>query len=399
MSQLAHTPPPALMTAIAASPRPSKLDSSAGHHHHSQVRQLHTGPIPAQQQQKHQHQQQQHQQQQPQQQQQSQFDFPIMHASTVAATRTPEILGGASGYFGFMVEPNDGFGSHSTKNWSPAGSSIRSAAARSPLPVILDNPPQLFQKQTELLAHKLQRASTAGAPKGREYLTAVAPSSRQEGPKPAQTQPEGDYFSAVRSASPVRLATDGETWPPAETGSIPASQGIQSPTILKFPTRSMTLPVAPKEKHPALITPKDLSDLITRFSTNGLLLLDVRTYKSFSESRIKTAVNLCIPTTLLKRPSFNVAKLSETFANNPDKERFGKWKQMKYIIVYDTDSKDASETSALAAIHTLSKFSREGWAGSSFILKGMILFSLGRLIRCLSYEIRRLFYLFDSLSR
>lgn len=101
------------------------------------------------------------------------------------------------------------------------------------------------------------------------------------------------------------------------------------------------------------------------------LLLDVRTYKLFAQSRIPTAVNLSIPTTLLKRPSFNVAKLSETFANDQDKERFSKWRSMKRIVVYDMDSKDLGDSSGMAALHTLSKFSREGWKGHAYFLAGM----------------------------
>lgn len=334
------------MSSLAASPRISKpLDS--GGHHHSQVRQLHSGPIPTQ-----------------------HFDFSssVLQAATVAALTPSGALASSAGYFGFMAEPGDAaYGSHSTKNWSPASSSIRSTAARSPLPIHLDNPPQMFQKQTEVLAQKLQRAATTGSlVKAREKAVS------------RQSLSDNDYFSSVRAAVPAGLDNpDSEPWPPVSAPvSLQASPGLLSPTNLKLPNRSMTLPNPPKDNQPALITPNKLSELITRFSTNGLLLLDVRTYKSFSEARINTAVNLCIPTTLLKRPSFNVAKLSETFANNPDKERFGKWKQMKYIVVYDADSRDATETSALAALHTLNKFSREGWGGSSFILKGM---SLARL--------------------
>jgi hypothetical protein len=111
-----------------------------------------------------------------------------------------------------------------------------------------------------------------------------------------------------------------------------------------------------------------LSDLLDG-SMSSLLLLDVRIYKAFAQSRIIRAVNLCIPTTLLKRPSFNVTKLSETFANE-DKERFARWKDMKYIVVYDNDSEDAKDTAASASLHTLSKFIREGWKGQAYVLKG-----------------------------
>lgn len=134
--------------------------------------------------------------------------------------------------------------------------------------------------------------------------------------------------------------------------------------------RSATLPNPPKEGEPVFVSVATLSELLDR-KTSSLLLLDVRTFKVFSQSRITRAVNLCIPTTLLKRPSFNVTKLSETFAKDEDKERFAKWKDMKYIVVYDGDSQDARDTAASAPLHTLSKFIREGWKGQAYVLKGL----------------------------
>lgn len=134
--------------------------------------------------------------------------------------------------------------------------------------------------------------------------------------------------------------------------------------------RSATLPNPPKEGEPVFVSVSTLAELLDG-KTSRLLLLDVRTFKVFSQSRITKAVNLCIPTTLLKRPSFNVTKLSETFAKDEDKERFAKWKDMKYIVVYDSDSQDARDAAASAPLHTLSKFIREGWKGQAYVLKGL----------------------------
>jgi len=277
---------------------------------------------------------------------------------------------GPAGYFGFVVDPTDPvYGTHSKKNWSPASSSIRSAAARSPLPVPLDDPPAPFQMQAEVLAQKRQIHRSLGPAKIREPLLGGHKGSFSAVPSSGKGD---DYFSAVRSSSPVKLDDTGgdQPWPPAASPGVILSPGLASPS-LRLPSRVASAPTPVKEL-PALISADHLADLISKCSTDTLLLLDVRTYKSFADSRVLTAVNLCIPTTLLKRPSFNVAKLSDTFANCQDKERFGRWKQMKYIVVYDADSKDASDPSALAALHTLNKFSREGWGGQACILKGMI---------------------------
>ncbi|RPB18913.1 hypothetical protein L211DRAFT_859235 [Terfezia boudieri ATCC MYA-4762] len=98
------------------------------------------------------------------------------------------------------------------------------------------------------------------------------------------------------------------------------------------------------------------------------MLLDLRSYLRYSTSRIQGAIHLCIPTTLRKRSSFNLQKLSETFINEIDKDRFARWKEAKYIIVYDTNSHSSME--ATSAADTVNKFVKEGWRGHAYCIKG-----------------------------
>lgn len=130
-----------------------------------------------------------------------------------------------------------------------------------------------------------------------------------------------------------------------------------------------------KDGDPIVITPEKLSEFLAGSGTTSLLLLDVRSPKAHAVSRIKSAVNLCIPTTLLKRASFNIAKMSETFGDKKDQEKFGNWKSMSRIVVYDDDSDDPSGAKGLVALHTMSKFSREGWDGKVYMLKGEFVLS------------------------
>lgn len=116
-----------------------------------------------------------------------------------------------------------------------------------------------------------------------------------------------------------------------------------------------------------MIAPAQLRDMIERLPSSQFLLLDLRVFPQFSHSRIQGALNLCIPTTLLKRPSFNLQKLQDTFNNESEKARFSRWKSAKYIVVYDAypyEKKDAS-----SAFNTLKKFTNEGWKGQSYILR------------------------------
>jgi hypothetical protein len=117
-----------------------------------------------------------------------------------------------------------------------------------------------------------------------------------------------------------------------------------------------------------MISPRQLQDLIERLPSTDLLLLDLRVFPQFSQSRIRDALNLCIPTTLLKRPSFNLQKLADTFTNEAEKERFAAWHTAKHIVVYDALSVERKD--AVSAVNTLKKFTNEGCKGSLSILRG-----------------------------
>ncbi|KAJ5180756.1 hypothetical protein N7492_003966 [Penicillium capsulatum] len=102
-------------------------------------------------------------------------------------------------------------------------------------------------------------------------------------------------------------------------------------------------------------------------SNSKLLLLDVRPYAHFSQGNITRSLNLCIPTTLLKRPSFNTQKLESTFTNDADKKRFSQWRECGLIVVYDSTTADAKDARALWNV--INKFKNEGWEGEGLILK------------------------------
>jgi hypothetical protein len=131
--------------------------------------------------------------------------------------------------------------------------------------------------------------------------------------------------------------------------------------------RADTLPSA-LEDGPVMIASAQLKEMLERLPSSQFLLLDLRVFPQFSQSRIRNALNLCIPTTLLKRPSFNLQKLQDTFTNEGDKARFAQWKGTKYIVVYDAYSSEKRD--AISAVNSLKKFTNEGWKGSCYILRG-----------------------------
>lgn len=322
---------------------------------------------------------------------------------------------GGGGYFGLVIESTDNQ-PNPKNNWSSSGSSVRSTAARSPRPVQLDNVSTLFQKQSEAIAMSLQLGRTNSMPHvigvdytsgehfdDRSSFSPLAPGSyvhplQVPATPDSHNLPQKDSFFTAGPTNRSKLM-NGTFTASFERGigsftrqndslfhaSVPPlpPSALSAPSLFlqrkKSHGRSATLPNPPKEGEPVFVSVSTLSELLDR-KTSSLLLLDVRTFKVFSQSRIARAVNLCIPTTLLKRPSFNVTKLSETFAKDEDKERFAKWKDMKYIVVYDSDSKDTRDTAASAPLHTLSKFIREGWTGQAYVLKGLYA-SLGSMFK------------------
>jgi tyrosine-protein phosphatase 2/3 len=119
-----------------------------------------------------------------------------------------------------------------------------------------------------------------------------------------------------------------------------------------------------------MISCSQLKDMLDNPLATQFLLLDLRVAPQYSYFRIRGALNLCIPTTLLKRPSFNLAKLTETFKVDEEKAHFSTWKESQYIVVYDARSTEKKD--ATSAIHTLKKFTNEGWEGRPYILCGGI---------------------------
>ena len=132
--------------------------------------------------------------------------------------------------------------------------------------------------------------------------------------------------------------------------------------------RAESLPGAANSHGPQMISPQDLVDTLKACPPQEILILDLRAFPQFSHSRIRGAINLCIPTTLLKRPSFNVRKLEETFTTDMERARFARWRQAKIIIVYDASSAQLKD--ATSSVNTLKKFTNEGWQGLTLVVRG-----------------------------
>ncbi|KAL8707376.1 MAG: hypothetical protein Q9220_007600 [cf. Caloplaca sp. 1 TL-2023] len=150
--------------------------------------------------------------------------------------------------------------------------------------------------------------------------------------------------------------------------SLPQNKIDPHPAALSKAARAETLPSGFSTDGPTMVAVRDVEQIIKNHLPPDLLILDVRVFAQYSLSRIKSALNLNLPTTLLKRPTYDVQRLSGTFTKPDEKSKFDQWMDTKFIIVYDANS--ASLKDAATCVHTLKKFTKEGWAGSTMIIRG-----------------------------
>lgn len=297
-------------------------------------------------------------------------------------------------------------------NWSPPTSSILSFGAASPQHLPLDSNPEFeaFRRQTEEhhgfnLSHgSLSHfASTPSAvPRPRPDRRPTRTDTQEQSPKSKLRTGDGtpdrmdldaerafrrgvmkepSFFDIPRAQSPEVMNSPVMLIPrnmlsqlddrhprlslPQNKADPPSPHLRQAQKAQQH--RADTLP-STFEDGPVMVSVSQVRDMIESVPAPQFLLLDLRVFPQFSQSRITGALNLCIPTTLLKRPSFNLQKLQDTFTAEAEKARFAQWRDAKYIILYDAFSSEKKD--ATSAVNTFKKFSSEGWKGCSYIIRG-----------------------------
>ncbi|WEW59426.1 phosphotyrosine-specific ptp2-like protein [Emydomyces testavorans] len=180
-------------------------------------------------------------------------------------------------------------------------------------------------------------------------------------PSSGQPQPTVPTVHIVRSGSSHAFDSSNRT--------VSKSSPVLPPSCSCEPAlqQCKSLPASVDHSGIKMISSQDCKDLLVSHE-DVTLILDIRPYPQYSQGRIKGSLNLCIPTTLLKRPSFNLQKLSDTLAGDAEKQRFSKWRNSTRIVVYDASTTLIKDASTL--INVLKKFTNEGWNGEPLILRG-----------------------------
>ncbi|KAL1610284.1 phosphotyrosine-specific ptp2-like protein [Paraconiothyrium brasiliense] len=324
-------------------------------------------------------------------------------------------------YFGLAVDANpekDVFASsaaqHIRGNWSPPSSNVRSTAAASPRVIPVDQNPEFeqFRRQSEnnrgFALGRFDFGTSQGsipspstpafgfmkAPPSPQSMTLPTTQNEQyedrkddggdnepkpRSPKRLLSTESSIVYDRPRRNSPASFLDQdnyGRTDELAKFAemrnvrpSLPPRDSSQKLTLSSH--RADTLPAHvvddSKTEGPSMVTPQYIVNILES-SVDEVLLLDLRVSTQYAGSRIQGALSLCIPTTLLKRASFSVQKLAETFKDDEEKQKFEQWRSSKHIVVYDASSSQMKD--AGTCINTLKKFTSEGWTGGSYIIRG-----------------------------
>lgn len=329
-----------------------------------------------------------------------------------------ELLSSPSpGYFGFIVDNANNSGSatgsgHLKSTLPVSRSSNWPAGVSSPhtIPLISNSEYDDFKKQSELNqvnlpgnaifsdpgsgdSRKSQERSLGSVARKRRSQESNLADATLETPaslSKSETVPEGPTHS---QRSPKRLLSNDSVLggsrrqSPADFNESDISKSLGSPPQraqdkslrLSLPgnnnrvipdlqhSRAETLPSTSEASAPVLVPAQHVHDVISQHG-DKVLVLDMRVSTQYAQSRITDALNLCIPTTLLKRTTYNVGKLADTFKGETQKARFQKWRSCSHIVVYDNASSQLKE--ATSCVNVLKKFAFEGWHGQSLVLRG-----------------------------
>lgn len=98
------------------------------------------------------------------------------------------------------------------------------------------------------------------------------------------------------------------------------------------------------KKLPDYVTPIDAADrgaVASYISSDDVLIVDIRPFNFFTNSRLKSAINVCVPTTLLKRPSYDLQQVLNSTSLSPDlKEKVLAHTEPMKVLIYDETSSD-----------------------------------------------------------
>lgn len=308
---------------------------------------------------------------------------PHLSPNAVRSPKAQDVKSPSPSYFGFVVGSDDSIppdsnpGAHARQNWN--SSAQKEVATPRHVPVESNPEFEAFRRQSE---HNHRFALNTAFRPSQSRTNSDTPSRLNTPASPHTKRPaierssksttgggEVSFFDIPRRQSPDPINSQHSVADHQHARLSLPNNELAPPSLTTSHTssRSDTLPSSSEKDVPPIVSPTQIAELMQRDPEN-VLILDLRVYQQYSTARIRGALNLCIPTTLLKRPAYNVQKLAETFASIRDQETFARWRRCSYIVVYDTNS--ALQKEAVTPLNVLKKFTAEGWKGTGLVIKG-----------------------------
>lgn len=233
--------------------------------------------------------------------------------------------------------------------------------------------------------------SVSGAPSDGPVRPGSAPSA-PAGPEPSPEPAPTPSVQVSVDPSP-ESATDAER-APADPPALqvplaaprPERPGGHAPPTLEhrhsFDERSAPRlgPVADGDTNIEPISPEEL---VTLLKASNALVLDIRPTTAFSAAHITSSINLCAPTTLLKRREVTLERLEQDMLDDDETvNRITAWRNApgahkRYVVALDTDTvsstglgRPATGGGGACLLGLLHKFQAAGFAGQLRWLRG-----------------------------
>lgn len=118
---------------------------------------------------------------------------------------------------------------------------------------------------------------------------------------------------------------------------------------------------------PTTLVQKLLSPDTSTSDHSSILLLDIRTHTAYLHRRLKSSLNICVPSTLLRRPAYGIDRVAEGL-QPLERTKLSKYATATTIIVLDLDSVSLVEGGGITSL--LAKFLKAGFGGTLGWVKG-----------------------------
>jgi hypothetical protein len=162
-------------------------------------------------------------------------------------------------------------------------------------------------------------------------------------------------FQHSKSFPPTAVAP--MTGPAAPRPMLPV---LSLPSAMPIPPRASpptSAPATATNNTDPSFTPTAPAGLSVVLDDPQALVIDIRPHAAFANARLPHALSLSVPSTLLKRPLFSLARLAEMLPIGT-RARFINWNKASRILIYDTDTAVVQDGSNLKGL--LRKFIAEG---------------------------------------